>query len=331
MTLAEMQTARTEFIDRAIAKVERDVMREYVARREEVLAIVQNYYGRYLTGIDKADYYKTLALYNRLQEMEKDIKAVYIQLARESKQTIVNGQYMLFDEAYLRDRYTTAFFSDTIGKEIKYQAPNPLVRDVSVTGDASRLKLIADKKVRDIAAGMMPPSGNTLQGMLLENNTTGLNKVLKTVKSGLINGESYAKQTRRVKDVFDGNASNAARVIRTEGNRNMNAGIYLNSEDLKAEGVVSKRMWVATVDSRTRDSHIALDGVMEDENGLWHIGSDSARYPCDFTEPENSVHCRCTTVDVIENTKPELRRGINPVTGKSEIASYATYTEWMKK
>jgi uncharacterized protein with gpF-like domain len=155
--------------------------------------------------------------------------------------------------------------------------------------------------------------------------------VLKTVKSGLINGESYARQTKRVKDVFDGNASNTARVIRTEGNRNMNAGAYLNSEDLKAEGVRVRRMWVATLDSRTRDSHQALDGVYEDDNGLWHIGGDSARYPNDFTEPENSVNCRCSTVDVVQGLEPQLRRGIDPVTGKSDIASYSTYEEWAKK
>jgi hypothetical protein len=330
MTFEQMQQARAEFIDKAIATLERTVMGDYKARREEVLAIVRNYYDRYLDNVDKADYYKTLSLYNRLQEMEKDIKAVYIKLARESKQQVINGQYQLFDEAYLRDRYTTAFFSDSIGKQIKYQPPNPLVRDVAVTGDATRLKEIANKKLRDIAAGMMPPSGQTLTEMLLANNTVGLNRVLKTVKSGLINGESYSRQVNRVKDVFDGNVSNTARIIRTEGNRNMNAGSYLNTEDLKSEGVKVRRMWVATLDSRTRDSHQALDGVYEDANGLWHIGGDSARYPNDFSDPAESINCRCTTIDVIENAPPTLRRGKDPVTGKSEIASYSTYNEWKK-
>ena len=331
MTFEQMQQARVDVIDQAISKLERDIIHTYKARRDEVLSIVQTNYSRYLTGVDKADYYKTLNLYNRLQTMEQDIKSVYIQLAKQSKQQVVKGQYMLFDEAYNRGRYTTAFFSDTIGKNIKYQPPNPLVRDVAVTGDASRLKLIADKRVRDIASGMMPPSGDTLQGILLANDTSGLNKVLKTVKSGLINGESYAKQTSRVKDVFDSNVSNTARVIRTEGNRNMNAGSYLNTKDLEAEGVQIKRQWVASLDSRTRDSHIALDGVFEDASGLWHIGSDSARYPCDFTDPANSINCRCTTIDVVSGVQPELRRGINPVTGKSEILTYASYGDWMKR
>jgi len=177
---------------------------------------------------------------------------------------------------------------------------------------------------------MLPPSGVTLTSLLTANDTAGLVKVLRVVKSGLISGGSYAKQVVKVKNQFDKNVSNASRVIRTEGNRNLNAGSYLNSIDMQEQGVVIKRQWLSSLDSLVRDAHQSLDGVLEDKNGLWHIGGDSARYPGDFSDPALSINCRCTTIDVVEGLEPTLRRGVDPLTGKSDIASYRNYETWKK-
>lgn len=330
MTLQGMQKAKVDKIDFLLASIERDVMKDYRFGREKTLEVVKDLYSKYLIGVDKADYYRTLALYERLKKAEQGIKAIYTVVGKESAKRIINGQYQIFDESFLMDRYTMAFFSDKLGVDIKYAPPNPLVRDVAVTGDASRLVEIKNRRLQKIAEGMMPPSGDTLQGLMLKDTNDGLAKVLRTVKQGLINGESYAKQVKRVKDVFDGNVSNAARVIRTEGNRNLNAGAYLNSEELKQEGVRIRRQWVATLDGRTRDSHQHLDGQFEDDNGLFWIGGLSARYPGDFGDPSEDISCRCGTIDVVQGLEPQLRRAKDPVTGKTDIISYKNYEEWKR-
>lgn len=330
MTLQGMQKAKVDKIDFLLASIERDVMKDYRFGRDKTLEVVKDLYSKYLVGVDKADYYRTLALYERLKKAEQGIKSIYTVVGKESAKRIINGQYQIFDESFLMDRYTMAFFSDQLGVDIKYAPPNPLVRDVAVTGDASRLVEIRDKRLQKIAKGMMPPSGDTLQGLMLKDTNDGLAKVLRTVKQGIINGESYAKQVRRVKDVFDGNVSNATRVIRTEGNRNLNAAAYLNSEELKEEGVKIRRQWVATLDGSTRDSHQSLDGQFEDDNGLFWIGGLSARYPGDFGDPALDIHCRCTVIDVVQGLEPQLRRAKDPVTGKTDIISFKNYEEWKK-
>jgi SPP1 gp7 family putative phage head morphogenesis protein len=205
------------------------------------------------------------------------------------------------------------------------------VREVAVTGDATRLTAIRDTRLRRIAEGMIPPSGDTLTGILVNNLNQELTKTLRVVKQGLINGQSYVKQAQALKETFNGNAYNALRVVRTEGNRLANAGTYLNSEDLKEAGVSIRRQWVATLDGRTRDSHQALDGQYEDDEGLFHIHGLSARYPGDFGDPAEDIQCRCTTIDVVQGLEPTLRRGVNPVTGKSDIASYRDYGKWKKQ
>jgi len=326
-----MQKAKSKTIDSILLSIESEIKKTYRFGRDNITALVKDTYAKHLVGIDGADYYKTLNLYNRLKTMEQEIKGVYIQIGKETRKTITNGMYTTFDESYLMDRYTTAFFADEIGKSIKYAAPNPLVREVAVTGDASRLTAIRDARLRRVAEGMIPPSGDTLTGILVNNLNNELTKTLRVVKQGLINGQSYVKQAQALKKTFDGNAYNALRVVRTEGNRLANAGAYLNSEDLKNEGVRIRRQWVATLDGRTRDSHQALDGQYEDDNGLFWIGGDSARYPGGFDDPAETVNCRCTTIDVVQGLEPTLRRGVNPVTGKSDIASYRDYETWKKQ
>jgi len=326
-----MQKAKSKTIDSILLSIESEIKKTYRFGRDNITALVKDTYAKHLVGIDGADYYKTLNLYNRLKTMEQEIKGVYIQIGRETRKTITKGMHTTFDESYLMDRYTTAFFADNIGKSIKYSAPNPLVREVAVTGDASRLTAIRDARLRRVAEDMIPPSGDTLTGILVNNLNNELTKTLRVVKQGLINGQSYVKQAQALKKTFDGNAYNALRVVRTEGNRLANAGAYLNSEDLKEAGVKIKRQWVATLDGRTRDSHQALDGQYEDDEGLFWIGGDSARYPGGFDDPAETVNCRCTTIDVVQGLEPTLRRGVNPVTGKSDIASYRDYETWKKQ
>lgn len=291
MTYSQMQTAKSKTIDSILLSIESEIKKTYRFGRDSITSLVGDNYKKYLVGVDGADYYKTLNLYNRLKTMEQEIKGIYIQIGKETRKTVTKGMYTTFDESYLMDRYTTAFFSDSIGQSIRYSAPNPLVREVAVTGDASRLTAIRDARLRRVAEGMISPSGDTLTGMLVNNLNNELTKTLRVVKQGLINGQSYVKQAQALKKTFDGNAYNALRVVRTEGNRLANAGTYLNSEDLKESGVRIRRQWVATLDGRTRDSHQALDGQYEDDEGLFHIHGLSARYPGDFGDPAEDIAC----------------------------------------
>ena len=67
-------------------------------------------------------------------------------------------------------------------------------------------------------------------------------------------------------------------------------------------GIDLEKMWVATVDERTRDSHIMLDGEVVDvdsrfSNGLIGPGDQSTGDPAEY------INCRCTTVSVIDGMR----------------------------
>jgi len=326
MTYKASKQAIEKNVGQYIASIEKKILSEFKAQQAQVLSVVQKNYAKYLVDVPKADYYTTLSLYNRMSEMEKEIKAIYVKLNSRVYKSTYAGQKKIFEQVYLQNEYITSFFAS-----IKAQAPNPLITEISVTGDVELVKKIKDKALRQQAQGYISKSGSTLTGIITTNNQASLAKVYKTLKQGFISGQSYVKQATAIKSEFGKNAYNALRVARTEGNRNASAGAYTNSEDLKAQGIKTKRQWVATLDSDTRDTHQQLDGQFEDKDGLFHINGMSARYPGDFPDPTEVINCRCTTIDIIDGVEPELRRGIDPVTGKSDILSFQNYAEWANK
>jgi hypothetical protein len=322
--------AQTKFneVEKLIDSTEREVFRVYRQRRDEIYQIIQKNYAKYLTDIPNADYLSVMSLYERLQKMEKEIKGTYVKVYGSTYNKSLAGEKQVFEQAYYRSQFVSTFFADVQGSSIKTQALNTLVLEASVTGDISLLSQIPSGELRELVAqNLMPPSGETLSTLLAGHNQEGLRKTLQTIKQGLINGESYTKQARRVKNVFDGVASKASRVIRTEGNRNMNAGAYLNSQQV-AEQIDIKRQWVATLDDRTRDRHVALDGVQKDVDEKFCINGDCALYPSAFSSPSNSVNCRCTVIDIVPGIDMSVRRARDPVTGKTDIISYKNYETW---
>lgn len=331
MTQNQSQLEIAKRGDKLISSLERKVLLEYKARQAQVLSVVEKNYLKYLTGIDKADYWDMLNSYNRLTAMNKEIKAIYIGLNKNVTKDILKGQGAIFDNSYYMSQYSTTFFSDTIGKAIKFQAPNPLIRELSITGDLDIMKGIRDKAFKREAEGFVSKAGVTLTSLLKDGNEKSLGDIFKTVKQGLINGESYQKQAKRIKKVVGGNAYNASRIVRTEGNRNLNAGSYANSQDIANQGIEFDRIWVASLDDRTRSTHQQLDGQKADSNGLFHLNGMSAKYPSDWDDPAETINCRCTVIEQLKSVDPLARRGVDPLTGNKEIFSYRTYEDWLKK
>lgn len=90
---------------------------------------------------------------------------------------------------------------------------------------------------------------------------------------------------------------NRARVIaRTEIISASNKG---SIEGAKATGIPLKKEWLATVDTRTRDTHFSADKqtVLMDSNFI--VAGEALNYPGDLNgSAANVISCRCTTIYV---------------------------------
>lgn len=85
-------------------------------------------------------------------------------------------------------------------------------------------------------------------------------------------------------------------IARTEMLRASNWGTY---QAQRVSGVVEKREWLATLDSRVRDEHAALDQAVVGIDEMFTVDGEEARFPGDFGIPALDINCRCTTAAVI--------------------------------
>lgn len=117
-------------------------------------------------------------------------------------------------------------------------------------------------------------------------------KVNGEILQGILQGESIPDIGRRLNKVLGMNATSAIRNARTACTGAENKGRMDMMDEADKKGVHVKKKWIATHDSRTRETHAALDGKMVDRDDLFDNG---LLYPGDPDgDPEEVYNCRCT-------------------------------------
>jgi len=129
-----------------------------------------------------------------------------------------------------------------------------------------------------------------------EVNQTTLDRLRQELRQGTIDGESIPELRGRVKQVFDeARTWRADMIARTETGGAYNYGSF---EGYRQSGVVIRKGWLSSHDSKVRDSHRALDGQ---EVPLEARFSNNLKYPGDPDgPPEEIISCRCSIYPVVE-------------------------------
>lgn len=125
--------------------------------------------------------------------------------------------------------------------------------------------------------------------------------------------------------------TSAIRTARTATTGAENAGRLDGLLKAQARGIDAGKEWIATIDGRTRHSHLMVDGEVVPTEGKF---SNGLRYPGDPAGPGREVYnCRCAmAADVkrVREAEPAKRRIKNPETGKYELIDDMSYKEWEK-
>ena len=107
-----------------------------------------------------------------------------------------------------------------------------------------------------------------------------------------INGETYRE--RVFEQLNEDSLMGVLRIIDTEAHRDYNTGVY---DAAKESGVEVRKQWATMMDELVRDTHSYLEGmVVGIDDRFYTFDGDSARFPGDFTLPQNNVNCRCAIV-----------------------------------
>lgn len=114
---------------------------------------------------------------------------------------------------------------------------------------------------------------------------------------GILNGDPIPNIAARLLDVVGYNEASAMRNARTMTTACENRGRQDSYEELADNGVVQKKVWIATPDDRTRASHLEIDGEEVDIDAEF---SNGLKYPADPDGDESEVYnCRCSMRDHI--------------------------------
>lgn len=93
-----------------------------------------------------------------------------------------------------------------------------------------------------------------------------------------------------------GGVDRATRVARTEVISASNLG---SIEGARATGLPLDKIWLATRDSRTRETHSGADGQKVAMDELFNVGGSLMDFPGDYSnnaDVSELVNCRCTTI-----------------------------------
>lgn len=161
----------------------------------------------------------------------------------------------------------------------------------------------------------------------------GKKQITASITSGILQGESVPEIAKNLQSrITDMNYKSAVRAARTSVIGAENAGTLDSLIAAAKMGINVRKLWISTLDGRTRHSHAVLDGETAEltkafSNGLMYPGDPNGR-------PEEVYNCRCTIAGDIPDEPDEPnteRRARSTATGKNYIIEDMTYQEWIER
>ena len=290
--LAEMEKYLTS-IYRESAKGIYEKWNEFMSEANDKLSKLQKEYDDAKATGDKALMKKTGIKLSRAKKNVTLYNDYYKSMLDETTRQLanVNKTAIAYINGQMPDIYT-----------INYNAVAPDALSIGVRFDNTVRRLILDGEIElphkslDVSKDMMwnkkQINNSVLQGILQGES---IDKISRRIFKQAMAGETLSGlDVGEVVDIIDKNRNSAIRTARTMVTSAENHGRLDSYMELAEQGVIEKKVWVATPDDRTRPSHIDMDGEEQDINTRF---SNGCMFPGDGSGPPEEVWmCRCTIV-----------------------------------
>lgn len=185
-------------------------------------------------------------------------------------------------------------------------------------------KQAVERLMRDNPDMLPPPGKKTSERIAAGKEKRWNNQHIQSVMTqSILQGESIPKiASRLAKKVGDSNEAAAIRNARTMTTRAENYGRLDSYKRAQKMGIDLQKQWISTLDHRTRDSHVDLDGEVQPIDKPFSNGLDC---PGGMGPPEEVYNCRCTMVAQLKGFETDasdmsLRR--------NEKLGDMSYDEW---
>ncbi len=275
----EMQGTVTEYFKQFAA---RD--RQQAAAMEAGKITEQEYKQWRLTQLSRGERYKT---------MQSELAERYVQ-ADEVAVSYVNDAT---PGIYSLNRNYSAYTIEQAGADVSF----------TLYDESTVRRLIAEQP------NLMPnyPAARAVRRGI--DLAYGKQQITASITSGILQGKDiYMIAEDLMSRMSTMSEESAVRTARTAFTAAENAGRQDSYEAAEEMGIPMQKRWVATLDDRTRESHIEADGQTVGVDESFKVGDDELEYPGDpGGEPCEIYNCRCTVIAVVDGNeyKDAERRG----------------------
>ena len=277
----DMRGKWDKYLARQEKRAETLLSRVRAAKTDEERAAAETAYKNFLKSKTAGD--------KHYRDMVKELAREYSR-TNERALEIINGKRAEF----FADGYN--FSADAINHAA-------IREDIGIRFDLVDADAVADlAKQRNDMNFPTPKYLETTKDMLW--NIRNINS---QVAQGIVQGEGIPKIAERIQNVTGVNAASAVRTARTMATNCQNAGRVQNMKTAEEWGVKTRKRWLCTHDSRTRDSHLEIDGETIANDGTF---SNGCRWPGDPIGPSAEVwNCRCSLITVVDGFSSNLPKG----------------------
>ena len=307
MSLKKNEKASLKATEKMLKKQEKVLLSAYKKSLNDIRLNVSRYYEKYaVKGILPAS--KAIRV--------KQLNALLANVQTEIK-TLQGAEFVTIHN-HLGEVYKSSY----------YRAGHAL--ETEVGGDLG-FSLLNTKTVEAAALD----TGNKIKwSKSSKKNSAVLNKRVKNIiTQGVIKGDSLQKVNRSIKDQMGIGASKSMRIARTETGRAQSEGQVKAYNEAESEGLVIQRIWIASLDARTRDSHAETDKQIADKNNLFTLGSGVVtEAPHMSGIAEEDINCRCDIAAQLPGTESEqdFRAVRDPESGDTVNIKNMSFNEWSK-
>jgi len=276
------------------------ILKNYLESLEILRGKIGKLYEKYSRGgaLTLAEMTKYNRLKNLYVEIEKEIGPMF----SRNGNLVENMKRTTFNEAFFRYGWA---YDQNLGIHLQWGTPPKGAIEAAVKNELGK---IAQTRLR----------------------TSGRVRIRRAIAQGLTQGASYPKMSKQIKDAINGNANDALRIVRTEGQRAAVLGQQASRDRAESLGIDVVPVWDATLDRRTRLEHGAMDNrPAKKHDGKWQWFVPSIGWidgPLQSGVASWDINCRCRERETVEGISPKLRR-----TREKGIQKYITYKEWEKK
>lgn len=290
--MADIAHAKT---DQKLEEMEKRLSAIYSRAEKEIQKTAEEYFSKFakqdevkrklveqgqITEEEYTKWRKGKVMYGKRFTEMKEQCAKQLLNVNQTALAYVNGE---LPEVYALNYNALAGSVDGVGGYSFTLVDADTVRNLAVT-DTSLLPYKKLDPAKDIPWNMKKINAETLQGIL--------------------QGESMDKIAKRMMNVQEMNKTQAIRSARTIVTGAENKGRQDSYKRAEEDGIVMKREWIATNDSRTRHWHAELDGVEVDIDEPWVNEFGKIMFPGDpSADPANTYNCRCSMRSIVKGFK----------------------------